>query len=182
MHPVFDTSSPQVVSDEVTEIPSTDVTDLDYGQEDVQDHLTFAPQPLPDTKRKQIKGKKGKLDMHRFENIQPESVDSMPWDVAGNGIYLISCTEEFWHDRQQDGWHWQFMTSSKKGLDGIRKFGTCMGSNICMNPKCPLFTTEGIRNEIDFKTEDYGGYIYNSCGYLVRRKFCGCIKVTQFDH
>ena len=87
------------MSDEVTEIPYTDVTNLDYGQGDEQDHLAFAPQPLPGTKRRQIKGKKGKLDMCRFENIQPESVDSMPWDVDGNGIYLISCTEEFWHDR-----------------------------------------------------------------------------------
>ena len=74
------------------------------------------------------------------------------------------------------------MTSSKKGFDSIRKFGTCMGSNICMNPKYPPFTREGIRNEIDFKKGDCGGYICSSCGYLVTRKFCGCIKVTQFDH
>ena len=59
----------------------------------------------------------------------------MHWDANGNSIYLIPTTEEYWHDKQLDGRHWIFTTSSKKGLNGICKFGTCQGSLICMNPE-----------------------------------------------
>ena len=153
VHPIINKSTIPAESVEVVpyesnqnfaELPGRDCAEINDEQGDEDDHLAFAPPPLPGANRKKLKSKKGKLDLYQFENFQPQCVEMMPWDVHGNGIYLISCTEEFWHDRQQDGHHWQFTMSLKKGLDGIRKFGTCVGSNICMNPKCALFTSEGI--------------------------------------
>ena len=103
-------------------------------------------------------------------------------DVNGNKIYAIPTTEEFWHDKQMDGRHWTFTTtSSKKVLDDKRKFGTCQGSLIFMNPQCPVFTTEGICNQIDFAKHKFEGHVCNSCGYLATRIFFGCIKVTEFN-
>ena len=137
--------------------------------------------PLPGAHRKRIKSSKGRLNLAFFSHIQPEVVDNMPWDVNGNKIYTIPTTEEFWHDKQIDGRHWTFTTSSKKGLDGKRKFGTCQGSLICMNPQCPVFKTEKLRNQIDFVKHEFEGHACNICGYLATRIFCGCIKVTEFD-
>ena len=105
--------------------------------------------PLPGACRKRIKAAKGKLNLNFFTDMQPEVADNIPWDVNGNKIYAIPTTEEFWHDKQMDRRHWTFTTSSKKGLDGKCKFGTCQGSLICMNLHCPVFTTEGVCNQID---------------------------------
>ena len=94
---------------------------------------------------------------------------------------LLPTMEEFWHDKQIDGRHWTFTTSYKKGLDGKRKFGTCQGSLICMNPQCPVFKTEQIRNQIDFVKHEFEGHACSIYGYLATRIFCGCIKVTEFN-
>ena len=72
--------------------------------------------------------------------------------------------------------------SSRKGFVGVCKFGKCLGSFICLNDKCPAFTTEGIHNEIDFKKESNGPHVCKSCGYFVQRKACEALKVTEFDH
>ena len=117
------------------------------------------------------------MNLALFSHIQPEVVDNIPWDVNGN-IYAIPTKEEFWHDKQMDGRHWAFTTSAKKGLDGKRKFGTCKGSLICMNPVSCL---KQIHNQIDFVKHEFEGHACNSCGYLATRIFCGCIKVTEFN-
>lgn len=48
------------------------------------DNVAFAPPPLPGENRKKSYSKKGKLDPRRFENIQPQCVDMLPWDIDGN--------------------------------------------------------------------------------------------------
>ena len=109
------------------------------------------PPYMPGTRCKRVKGSKGKLNFNLFEHMVPESVDKMPWDVNGNSIYLIPTTDEYWHDKQLDGRLWIFTTSSKKGFNGICKFGTCQGWLICMNPECPTWATEQVCNKVDFK-------------------------------
>ena len=38
------------------------------------------------------------------------------------GPYLspLRCEEDYWHDKQIDGWPWQMTKRSCKGLDGIK--------------------------------------------------------------
>ena len=159
-------------------------TDLNENQsfgEVFADREVSATPYMPGSRCKRVKGSKGKLNLNLFEGMVPESVDKMPWNANGNSIYVILTTEEYWHDKQLDGRHWIFTTSSKKGLNGIRKFGTCQGSLICMNPECPTWTTEQVCNEVDFKNEEYGTYSCNCCGVLFSCKFCGAHKVTEFN-
>ena len=163
---------------EVPAIPAEEGTCNVADVEDIADEeqMWIAPPPLPGACRKRIKGAKGKLNLQFFTDMQPEVADNIPWDVNGNKIYAIPTTEEFWHDKQMDGRHWTFTTSSKKGLDGKCKFGTCQGSLICMNPHCPVFATEGICSQIDFVKHEFKGHTCNSCGYMASREFCGCIS------
>ena len=61
-------------------------------------------------------------------------------------------------------YHWKFTKSSHKGLDGIRKFGTCHGYFVCKNNKCTKYTTENVCNTIDFQ-RDFKGHTCRSCGF-----------------
>ena len=99
----------------------------------------------------------------------------------GTKIYVINCKEEYWHKRQHDGKFWLFSPSLRKGFVGVHKFGKCLGSFICLNDECPAYTTEGIRNEINFKKESNGPHVCKSCSYFVQRKACEALKVTEFD-
>ena len=47
------------------------------------------------------------------------------------------------------------MPSSRQGLNGIKKVGTCRRSFICLNDDCPIYTAERIRNKVDFVKEKF---------------------------
>ena len=120
--------------------------------------------PIP-KQRKKIKYERNSLNLAKFENCQMEVVEKMPWKVDGTKVFKIYCSEEHWHDAQKDSRYWVFTSSSRVSLPGVRKFGNCQGNFICRNDECPKFTSEHVRNEINFTKEKLGGYTCNSCGY-----------------
>ena len=73
-------------------------------------------------------------------------------------------------------------STTRKGLKGTQKVGSCQGSCIYHNIDCPKLQSEGICNinPKDF-TFDNGAYICKSCGYYAVQIFCGCRKVTEFN-
>ena len=73
------------------------------------------------------------------------------------------------------------MKSSHEGLDGIKKFGTCRGSFICLNDDCQIYTAEHIRNRVDFSKEKFGAYSCSNCKVFVQCRQCNARKVTEFD-
>ena len=50
----------------------------------------------------------------------------------------------------RDGRWFEMHTSSRKGLDGHRKMGVCIGSLPCENNTCPKLLTEGVCNTNEF--------------------------------
>ena len=71
-------------------------------------------------------------------------VDEIPWDVDRDQKYRIECEEEDYIDKAKDGRWFEMHTSSRKGLVGKRKVGTCQGSLMCENTNCPKLLSEGI--------------------------------------
>ena len=122
----------------------------------------YSPILMP---RKKIKDQRNNLNL---VSCEMEIVDKIPCKVDGTKIFKIYCSEEHWHDAQKDLRHWVSTSSSRVGLPGVRKFGNCQGNFICRNDECPKFTSEHVRNEIDFTKEKLGGYTCNSCGYYVQ--------------
>ena len=124
---------------------------------------------------------KSTINMSTFSNITPEVADRMPWIPDGDHIYIIRCEEDYWHDKQIDGYPWQMKKSSHTGLVGIKKFGACRGSFICLNDDCPIYTAEHIRNRVDFMKENFGAYSCSNCKVFVQCRQCNARKVTEFD-
>ena len=111
----------------------------------------------------------------------PQEVEEVPWDIDGNVILKLKCEEHFWIDNVPDGCWWKVVQSSRKDLQGERKFATCMGSYICNNPQCPKYTTEKVKNLIDFKCGPKGSYTCKICGYYVAREYCGALKAVEYE-
>ena len=112
---------------------------------------------------------KSTINMSAFANVQPQAVERILWIPDGDHIYLIRCDEDHWHDKQINGQPWQ---SSRQGLNGIKKFGTCRGSFICLNDDCPIYTVEQIRNKVDFVKEKFGAYSCSNCKQFVQHRQC----------
>ena len=120
------------------------------------------------------------MNLHLFTDVIPVVTDQILWGVNGTIIYQIKC-DEVWHDKQKDGRWWRMVKSSRISLNGPRKFGVCNGPYICENPECTKVTTEGVQNLIDFKQEKGRGYTCKCCGYYAHKRYCGCLKVTEYD-
>ena len=66
-------------------------------------------------------------------------------------------------------------------LEGIKKFGTCRGSFICLNDDRSIYTAEHMRNRVDFTKEKFGTYSCSNCKVFVQCRQCNAQKVTEFD-
>ena len=110
-----------------------------------------------------------------------EVVDIIPWDISGDHIYKMKCTEEDWTTKYEDGRWLNLSTSSRCSLRGFRKTGKCLGSFICCRPDCPKLTTEDVVNTVDFHRSSKDVYVCGSCGYVATRIYCGCVKVVEFN-
>ena len=135
--------------------------------------------PPPAIRRR--KWAKSTINMSAFSNVTPEIVDRMPWIPNGDHIYIIRCEEDYWHDKQIDGHPWRMTKSSHTGLVGIKKFGACRGSFICLNDDCPIYTAEHIRNRVNFMKENFGAYSCSNCKVFVQCRQCNARKVAEFD-
>ena len=124
---------------------------------------------------------KSTTNMSTFSNVTPEVVDRMPWIPDGDHIYIIRCEEDYWHHKQIDGRPWRMTKSSCTSLVGIKKFGACRGSFICLNDDCPIYTAKHIRNRVDFTKENVGAYSCSNCKVFVQRRQCNAQKVIEFD-
>ena len=107
-------------------------------------------------------------------------IEEIPWDVDGNQKYTIACEEGEYIDKYKDGQWFEMHISSRKGLDGHRKMGVCIGSLMCKNNTCPKLLTEGVCNTNEF-SRDSGAHVCKSCGYFAARAHCGVKKLIEYD-
>ena len=151
----------------------------DSDQEITEIPVKFRPSP----RKRKGRYKKTLPDYPKLARLPIEEVKSLPWDVDGDRHFKIkNCSENTWNDRQKDGRWYLMTTSSRKGLNGVRKVGTCQGSRICQNVQCPKLQSEGICNVNPKEfSPDHGAYICKCCGYYAVQIFCGCRKYTEFD-
>ena len=73
--------------------------------EDSDDDPEFEIIAEPPKQKHKAKGQKSYLNLGLFSGVEPEVVDQMPWLVQGNRIFTIKCSEDYWHDKQLDGYH-----------------------------------------------------------------------------
>ena len=119
--------------------------------------------------------------MSLLKEVMPQEVEELPWGIDGNDIFKMKCEEDFWVDSVCDGCWWKVVQSSRKDLQGERKFATCLGSYICNNPDCPKYTTEKVKNLMNFKHVPKRSYTCKICRYYVMRVHCGALKAVEYD-
>ena len=123
---------------------------------------------------------KGRINEMKFQTIIPEQVDLIPWDIDGDKVYHVKCEEKDYIEQYADGWWFVLHNSSQQGLNGHRKMGLCLGSLICEHPDCSKLATDGVVNTIDFKCKGEDLWECRSCGYSVKKIFCGCQKTIEY--
>ena len=154
-----------------------------YDSEPVSsDNTSFLSDSSSSTSRqKPRKFEKVKIDEERMRRAQVKIVEEVPWDLSGDCVYKIKCTEENWIKKYEDGRWFYLRNSTHNGLRGHRKTGKCFGSFICQRGNCPKLTTEDIVNTIDFHWVGKDSYVCACCGHPAECIYCGVIKAVEFD-
>ena len=115
-----------------------------------------------------------------FEGVEPKVVNFLPPNINGNKYYHVKCDSRNLTKKTSDRRWWYMRTSSKKGLVGYRRVGTCTGSWECVNENCSYLSTEGQRNNWHFEFRNSTRCCY-SCGTFASQVSCGARKLVQFS-
>ena len=122
--------------------------------------------------------------LYRFENLQPEEVESIPEDLDGWKFYQVPANNDNWTSVTSDRRHFLMRTSSKKNYHGRRKVGICRGSLVCPNMRCSFISTshEKQRNRINFvKPRGRDVKICQICEAVAVPEPCGARKLIDYD-
>lgn len=147
---------------------------------DLDDPIPIPEEFNPKPRSISRKHAKPRFNYSKFEQMEGEKVERIPWTVNGDKKFHIQCTENEYNDMSQDGRWWDMHTSSRVGFNGRVKTGVCLGSLICHNNRCPKLTTEGVCNTSEFG-KDSGAHVCRSCGFYALRIHCGCRRVVQYN-
>ena len=121
-----------------------------------------------------------RFPIHLFSEVTPEQVDHVPGEINGMKIYKIKCTSANYAAKCQDRRWFQVKTSSRVGFNGIRKIGKCQGSYVCQYSNCSFLSTEGRKNEFNFKYK-YKRRVCGTCGVLAEQLPCGAVKMLELN-
>ena len=116
-----------------------------------------------------------------FRNIKPKRCNFLPQNIDGIKYFKVKCSIKNYSKKTSDRRWFYLRTSSKTGLNGIRKVGTCKGSWQCTNTSCSFLRTEKKPNTWHF---DYrgGSRACYSCGTYAQQLPCGARKLVQMAY
>ena len=133
---------------------------------------------VPTTPETIRRGKAFELSM--FNNVTPQKVDYLPHNIDGLKVYCINIAEDEDHKKKYvDGRYFKLTNTTRKGFEGDRKIGKCLGNYICHNPECPFLKEAGHPNTHQFigRKEKF----CFSCECLSTRKMCGAVKCIEYN-
>ena len=178
-HDSITNDNDSITSTNKTKTVDTDV-ELVSDPCDIEDGVDIPESYKREKREKKPKHKKRSINYVKFAQMDSVLVEEIPWDVDRDQKYRIECEEEEFIDKAKDGRWFDMHTSSRKGLIGKRKAGSCQGSLMCENNTCPKLLSEGIPNTNEF-SKDSGVDVCKCCGYYVYRAYCGVKKIIEYD-
>ena len=137
---------------------------------------------IPQAVARNSKPKTAITDMYLMEDISTEYVSKVAFDINGSKKYLMNyCTQSTWNEKQRDARWFAMHTSKRKGINGLRKVGTCCGSFECVNTQCPkLISGKGV-NKFAFTIQRGNrSRTCKICGEEAIQIPCGAKKVMEF--
>ena len=116
-----------------------------------------------------------------FRNVKAKRCNFLPQNIDGNKYYKVKCSIKNYSKKTSDRRWFYLRTSSKTGLHGIPKVGTCKGSWQCVNMSCSFLKTEKKPNTWHF---DYrgGSRACYSCGTYAQQLPCGARKLVEISY
>lgn len=123
--------------------------------------------------------------LYLFDDTEPLFVDHVPGEIDGFMCFKIDTSEGDWRALTRDLRHFVMRTSSRKNYCGTIKTGTCEGSYVCPNKRCPFRGTSANHqpNRVNWVnprgTRDRK--ICKMCETVAEMEGCGARKLIDYN-
>ena len=118
------------------------------------------------------------VSLHR--ETSPIPVTVLPFNIDGDMTYKLPYNPEKRMQSSKDGRPGKTcVTSSRKGLAGIRRLAHCKGSFKCYSAQCPYRKQYGCANRTQFEREG-SDMVCKCCGLRALSIDCPAVKVWEF--
>ena len=118
------------------------------------------------------------VSLHR--ETSPIPVTVLPFNIDGDMTYKLPYNPEKRMQSSKDGRPGKTcVTSSRKGLAGIRRLAHCKGSFKCCSAQCPYRKQYGCANRTQFEREG-SDMVCKCCGLRALSINCPAVKVWEF--
>jgi len=110
-----------------------------------------------------------------------QHVTQLPYDIDGLCKFAISCTRQDMMRFSKDGHPWKtWVTSTRKGFEGIRRVARCKGSPVCNSRECPFLKSRTGPNRSQFQVHGSCMQCF-TCGTPASAVSCHAVKVLDYD-
>lgn len=117
---------------------------------------------------------------HLFTEDDIENVERIPRDIDGFCAYRVKCTNKTLRSLTSDGRYFKMYSSSRKGLIGSRKVGTCYGYFTCTDDTCPFLTCSGgVPNHTNWQRQNMQRLCF-LCGSPATSQECNARKCIEY--
>jgi hypothetical protein len=122
------------------------------------------------------------LSVDKWNECETECVTYLPFDINGHKKYQIVTSRETMMTATKDGRPWKrWITSSRTGLNGVRRVARCAGCEVCSNDNCSFKKQYGIANKVQFQTVN-GLSVCFTCGSVPERVSCPAVKIWEHEN
>ena len=164
------------------DIPTPDQTPLRTVQEDNEDEIEFDFTTDTDASQYNLTSEDQCVLFPEeiFDDIQPETLNYVPYNINGNHSYRIEVPNNKWPKYQDDG-RWFLMHSlTMRKSHIVRKTGKCLGLYTCPNNEYPKYKSGKGRHTYAFMSIGLNLFECKTCGRVVQREFCGALKLMKY--
>ena len=120
------------------------------------------------------------LPPYLWDETPVQEVKTLPHNIDGHFLFKLPCDPQNLMKSSIDGRPWKpYVTSSRKGFNGIRRTSSCKGSYTCDNLNCSFFIQFKKFNKYHLKKVSDKN-IFDSCGKEARYMPCDAGKFWEF--
>ena len=160
--------------------PNQLVTEENEDDHNYEEDFDFSDEPDSSRYNLQSEDQRVIFPEHIFDDIDPQKVKFVPYNITGNHSYVIEVPSNKWHKYQEDGRWFRMHSSTMRKRRVVRKTGKCLGSFTCRNNNCPKYTSGKGRNTYAFTRVGLDLMECKTCGDIAKRDFCGALKLTKY--
>ena len=123
-----------------------------------------------------------KSNISMWDSVPIRKVDKLPYDIDGLVAFQLPFDPKERMKSTMDGRSWStWVTSNRKGFNGVRRSARCKGGYECQNKNCLFLEIYGKENKVQFETDENGSVICITCSAKGVKVDCTAQKIWEFD-